>query len=515
MNEMAVTLERPRLTRKDFMSDQTVRWCPGCGDYAILATVQRVLPELGIPRENIVFISGIGCSSRFPYYMNTYGIHSIHGRAPTLATGLKIANPDLTVFVITGDGDGLSIGGNHLLHVCRRNLDITILLFNNRIYGLTKGQASPTSPQGTRTKSSPMGTIEPGINPITFALSAEATFVARTVDRDTKHMAEVLKRAVMHRGTSFVEILQNCVIFNDGTWAHVTDPQLKDESRLFLEHGKPLVFGKNRDKGIRFAGTQLEVVSLTQGRMDEVLVHDAHASDPTLAFLLSRMDYPHFPVPLGIFREVERPTYEESLMGQIAQAQQAKGVGTLMDLYTATDTWTVAGHSDGRGERLGEEMAWPSYLDEEYLQVIEQDERLSTRVQHSLMTDPIADLNPKPPITVISETPLSNAIWQMRTHNIGCLLVTDAQGKLVGIFTEHDVLNKIACQVEDLSRATVGEYMTPNPSTLSRDVPIAHALHLMALHRFRHVPIVDESGHPQGIISLRDVLEFVQRYFGE
>ena len=242
------------LTRKDFVSDQEVRWCPGCGDYAILAQMQRVLPDMGIAREDMVFVSGIGCSSRFPYYMNTYGLHTIHGRAATVATGLKVANPDLHVWVITGDGDSLSIGGNHLLHVLRRNVNLNIILFNNAIYGLTKGQYSPTSPPGTRTYSSPMGSVEQDFNAISVALAAEATFVARTVDRNTKHMAEILKRAIEHRGTSFVEIYQNCNIYNDGAWSFATQADVKDDQTVILEHGQPIIFGKDRDKGIRLNG---------------------------------------------------------------------------------------------------------------------------------------------------------------------------------------------------------------------------------------------------------------------
>lgn len=343
-----------QLTRKDFVSDQAVRWCPGCGDYAILAQMQKVMPELGIPRENIVFISGIGCSSRFPYYMNTYGIHSIHGRAPTLATGLKLANPDLTVAVITGDGDGLSIGGNHLLHAMRRNIDIKIILFNNRIYGLTKGQYSPTSVPGTKTKSSPLGSIETAFNPISVALSAEATFVARTIDVDVKHMGEVLRRAFEHKGVAFVEIFQNCLIFNDGTWAPVTDKDVKDDNRVVLEHGKPLIFGKQSDKGIRMSRClQPEVVSLADVNPDELVVHDEFGSNINLAFMLSRMAYPEFPVPIGIFHQVERPSYEQVVLDQVHAAQTARGVGKLKDLYSADDTWTVGehgvnGHNDHR-----------------------------------------------------------------------------------------------------------------------------------------------------------------------
>lgn len=334
--------EELQLSRKDFVSDQSVRWCPGCGDYAILAQMQKVMPELGIPREKIVFISGIGCSSRFPYYMNTYGIHSIHGRAPTLATGLKLANPDLTVAVITGDGDGLSIGGNHLLHAMRRNVNINIFLFNNRIYGLTKGQYSPTSLPGTKTKSSPMGSIEQSFNPISVALSAEATFVARTIDVEQKHMGEVFRRAFEHKGVSFVEIFQNCLIFNDGTWAPVSEKDVKDDNRVLLEHGQPLIFGKNRDKGVRLnRSLQPEVVSLSEVDPSELLVHDQYNDNSALAYMLSRMAYPQYPVPIGIFREVNRPVYEEAVLGQVEQARRARGVGTLRDLYSADETWTV------------------------------------------------------------------------------------------------------------------------------------------------------------------------------
>ena len=336
---MSDTIE---LTRKDFVSDQAVRWCPGCGDYAILAQMQKVMPELGIARENIVFISGIGCSSRFPYYMNTYGIHSIHGRAPTLATGLKLANPDLTVFVITGDGDGLSIGGNHLIHAMRRNIDLNIILFNNRIYGLTKGQYSPTSLPGTRTKSSPMGSLESAFNPISVALAAEATFVARTVDIDQKHMGEVLRRAAAHKGTSFIEIFQNCLIFNDGTFSDVTDRAVRDDNRVFLEHGKPMIFGKKSDKGIRMGNYfEPQVVSLDEVSPDELLVHDEHLAQPSMAFMLSRLANPEFPVPMGVFRDVDHISYEQGVMDQVRNAQKARGVGRLQDLYSADEVWTV------------------------------------------------------------------------------------------------------------------------------------------------------------------------------
>jgi len=347
-----VTLEPQPLTRKDMMSDQQVRWCPGCGDYAILATVQRVMPEIGVSRENMVFVSGIGCSSRFPYYMNTYGMHSIHGRAPTVATGLKLANPDLTVFVITGDGDGLSIGGNHLIHACRRNLDINIILFNNRIYGLTKGQYSPTSLQGHRTKSSPMGSVEKGLNPISVAIAAEASFVARSIDVHTKHLGEIIERAVAHKGTSFIEVFQNCNIFNDGAWEDISNPKVRAEHTLELEHGKPLIYGKDRDRGIRLNGFEPESVAMEGTDESELLVHDERAAGSHLAYMLSRMTRPNYPVPIGVFRALERPTYSRQVIGQVEEAIAQRGRGTLEDLFDSPEKWTVSaedGHVNGQG----------------------------------------------------------------------------------------------------------------------------------------------------------------------
>jgi 2-oxoglutarate ferredoxin oxidoreductase subunit beta len=338
---MSTAASSSKVTRKDFVSDQDVRWCPGCGDYAILAQVQKVMPELGMPRENIVFISGIGCSSRFPYYMNTYGFHSIHGRAPAIATGLKAARPELSVWVVTGDGDGLSIGGNHLIHILRRNLDVNILLFNNRIYGLTKGQYSPTSEQGKVTKSTPMGSIDYPFNPLSVALGADGTFVARTIDVEARHLQDTVKRAYEHRGTSFVEILQNCNIFNDGAYAPLTEKDSKADAQLVLEHGKPLVFGQNRDKGIRMNGHSLEVVQLGNGLSEsDLIVHDE--TDSALAFLLSLMTPPRFPTPIGVVRSIERQPYEEILRGQIRAAKQRQGEGDLTALLSHGDTWTVS-----------------------------------------------------------------------------------------------------------------------------------------------------------------------------
>jgi 2-oxoglutarate ferredoxin oxidoreductase subunit beta len=335
-------VELPKLNPKDFKSDQEVRWCPGCGDYSILAQVQKVMPTIDEARENIVFVSGIGCSSRFPYYMETYGIHGIHGRAPAIATGVKVANPKLDVWVVTGDGDGLSIGGNHLLHTIRRNVGMNILLFNNRIYGLTKGQYSPTSEFGKKTKSTPFGSIDHPVHPISVAIGAEVTFVARTVDVDVKHMQATLSRAAQHDGTAFVEIYQDCNVYNHKAFDYATDRSIKEDNLIYLEHGKPMIFGKERNKGIRLNGTTPEIVELGNGVSEkDLLVHDEHAVEPTLAYLLSRMRYPDFPEPVGVFRAVETPTYESLLMQQIDQVRSKLGEGDLDALYEDGDVWTV------------------------------------------------------------------------------------------------------------------------------------------------------------------------------
>jgi 2-oxoglutarate ferredoxin oxidoreductase subunit beta len=335
-----------QLKKADFVSGQEVRWCPGCGDYSILNNVQKVMPELGIPREKIVFVSGIGCSSRFPYYMNTYGFHSIHGRAPAVATGIKSSNPELSVWVITGDGDALSIGGNHFIHAIRRNLDINYILFNNRIYGLTKGQYSPTSEFGKKTKSTPMGAIDYPINPLSLAIASEATFVARSLDIDVKHLGATVEAAARHKGVSFVEVYQNCNIFNDGAFDYFADRQVRSDNMIYLEHGKPLVFGKNRDRGIRMNGAHPEVIQLgSESGLNEndCLVHDTHLADPSVAFMLARMEQPLFPQPIGIFREVQRETYEDLLAAQITAAIAQRGAGSLEKLINSGDTWVVEG----------------------------------------------------------------------------------------------------------------------------------------------------------------------------
>ncbi len=333
-------------SRKDFVTSNDVRWCPGCGDYAILNALQRTFPELGIPREKFVVISGIGCSSRFPYYMNTYGFHTIHGRAPAVATGVKVSNPELSVWLITGDGDGLSIGGNHMLHLLRRNVNVKVLLFNNQIYGLTKGQYSPTSQIGTKTKTTPYGSIDAPIKPLRFALSAEASFVARTLDNNVKHMVETFKVAARHEGTCFIEILQNCVIFNDNVWDPVYGRNSRDDNLLFLEEGKPLLFGRNKDKGIRLGGRlQPEVVELGRYGVTEkdLLVHELE--DPPMLYpsMLAQLNHPEYPMVAGILRKVNRPTYEGELLAQMARAGSPKGPEDLAELFKGDNFWETPG----------------------------------------------------------------------------------------------------------------------------------------------------------------------------
>ena len=331
----------PKYTKKDFESDQDVRWCPGCGDYAILSAVQKTMPDLGIPREDIVFISGIGCSSRFPYYMNTYGFHTIHGRAPAIATGLKLARPELKVFVVTGDGDGLSIGGNHLLHVLRRNVDVTILLFNNRIYGLTKGQYSPTSELGKVTKSTPMGSADRPVSPCAFALAAGATFVARTVDRNIAHMEETLKRAAHHKGAAFVEILQNCNVYNDLAWNVLYDKESKILHECRLKHGKPITFGPADDRrGLVLEGLKPKVVKVAEVAESALWKHDA--SDRATAMVLGQLWAPEYPIPLGILLNQEgETTYEDLVVQQEQKAISDRGQGDIAKLLMAGETWKI------------------------------------------------------------------------------------------------------------------------------------------------------------------------------
>lgn len=338
--------KKGKLTAKDFSSGQDVRWCPGCGDYSILAQVQRTLPNIDkIEKEKVVWVSGIGCSSRFPYYMGTYGFHTIHGRAPAIATGLKIARPDLTVWVATGDGDLLSIGGNHFIHACRKNIDLNIVLFNNRIYGLTKGQYSPTSEKGKVTKTSPYGSVDYPFNAISLAVGANATFVARTLDREPKHMAQMIDRAAGHKGLSFLEVYQNCPIFNDGAFRELTDKDVKEDHVLVLEHGKPMIFGKNKDKGIKLDGLHPVVVDLNDPKnsIDDVIVHNEKDDGDVRAFILSHLtDDPELPTPIGVFRELVKPTYDEAMIDQIESVKKQKGKGDLNKLLFSGNTWEVS-----------------------------------------------------------------------------------------------------------------------------------------------------------------------------
>jgi 2-oxoglutarate ferredoxin oxidoreductase subunit beta len=333
----------PLLAAEDLTTNQEVRWCPGCGDFSILAQLKQVLAYSGTPRENLAFISGVGCSSRLPYYLNTYGFQAIQGRAPALATGLKVANSALQVWVVTGDGDSLSVGTNHLVHALRRNVDIKILLFNNEVFGMSRGQYSPTARVGTRTKSSPEGSLDSPLRPLSLALGAEATFVARTIDIDVSHLTEVLRRAAQHQGAAFVEIYQNCKVFNDGVFDYATDKSVKAEHALYLEHGRPLLFGKDRNLGIRLNGLTPEVVTLGNGiTIDDLMIHDERVEDPTLAFLLSRFIFPDFPECLGVFRAVAKPTYDAQVRQQSADARAAKGPGKLAQILAGDETWVVA-----------------------------------------------------------------------------------------------------------------------------------------------------------------------------
>jgi 2-oxoglutarate ferredoxin oxidoreductase subunit beta len=327
-----------KLTAKAFKTDQEVRWCPGCGDYAILAAVQSFMPELELPRERIVFVSGIGCAARFPYYMQTYGMHSIHGRAPAIATGLALSRPDLSVWVVTGDGDALSIGGNHLIHALRRNVNVKILMFNNQIYGLTKGQYSPTSPLGTVNKTTPMGSLDWPFNPVALALGAEATFVARSIDTDRAHLTETLRRAANHPGAAFVEIYQNCNVYNDGAFDAVRDEK---ENRILLEHGKPIRFGPDDERGVRLRPEgSAEIVD--GAAEEELLVHDEHQESASLASALARLSHtPHGPTPIGVFLDVDRPVYDRLMEEQLDTARSEQGEGDLAELLHAGDTWTI------------------------------------------------------------------------------------------------------------------------------------------------------------------------------
>ncbi len=343
-NNVNIETQDIKYTAKDFSSGIDVRWCPGCGDYSVLAQVQRTFPDIGVKKENIVWVAGIGCSSRFPYYMGTYGFHTIHGRAAAIATGLKVARPELSVWVATGDGDLMSIGGNHFIHACRKNVDLKVLMFNNRIYGLTKGQYSPTSEKGKVTKSSPYGAIDYPFNPMSLALGSEATFVAKTLDRDIKHMQEMIKKAADHKGMAFIEIYQNCVIFNDGAFEKYTDKETKADNIIVLEHGKPLVFGKNKDKAIKIDGFTPKIIDLndSDNSINDAWVHDEFDENPIRAFILAHLpDHEGMPTPIGVYRNVRKETYDEAVIRQMDMVTTKKGKGDLKSLLYNENTWEV------------------------------------------------------------------------------------------------------------------------------------------------------------------------------
>lgn len=500
------------LTRKDFVAPVSIRWCPGCGDFAILNTLQNILPTLGIPKENIVIVSGIGCSSRLPYYMDTYGFHTIHGRAPAVATGIKIANPRLSVWVITGDGDGLSIGGNHLIHAIRRNMDLNILLFNNRIYGLTKGQYSPTSARGKITKTSPEGSLDNPVNPCCLALAAEATFVARTIDTQPKHMAEVFTAAARHRGTSFVEIFQNCVTFNNKAWEPISGRDVRDEQLLFLAQGKPLVFGKARNKGIRLNGLAPEIVPLGESATSEkdLLVHDAFQANPAYAYLMSQLSYPDFPSPVGVLRNIERPTYERELRRQVARVAQERGRGDLERALRGHEYWTV--------ERMGREItaaatARPKLgyesriMDEQIRDLIQIVRDPLTAALRTKLKDIYEKYAHKRAKRVEANEPLSSAIPRFKVFNVSYLMVMD-KGKLIGILTERDVVIKLTLHSVDPNTTLAGDLMSPELDLLSENHTVGDAINVLSASGKRYIPLLLESGK-YGVVTTKQILWFI------
>lgn len=503
----------PTLTRKDFVSPLDVRWCPGCGDYAILNTVQKVFAELKIPKEQFAVVSGIGCSSRFPYYMNTYGFHTLHGRAPTVATGIKVSNPDLSVWLVTGDGDGLSIGGNHLMHVLRKNPNINILLFNNRIYGLTKGQYSPTSEFGKVTKSSPKGSVEQPVNPISFALSAEATFVARTLDTNPKHMASVLKAAEAHQGVSFVEIFQNCVIFNDKAFADVSSRNVMADNTVQLENGQPLIFGKDSNKGIRFNGFNAEIFDVTEDNKDQAIVHNTEESNPAYAYALAQLQSPDFPTPIGVFKSTPgKPTFEGQIHEQVEESVSA-GKGNLQDLITGKDFWIV---EENEIEHHEDEVATESFA------VIEEDEinkerhwseRRSQNDPYTLVFEKrieelLIQLNLNETFTIQVGDSVLKAAQLMKENHIGALPVLESNN-IVGIISEHDILHRAGDKLQELNTIEVSEVMTQNPSCLASWSSVAQALHHLEAGNLSHIP-VKRDDQSLTFISIKDILTYIR-----
>lgn len=497
------------LTRKDFVPDAEPRWCPGCGDYAILNTIQKVFPTLGIPKENFVVVSGIGCSSRFPYYMNTYGFHTLHGRAPTVATGIKVNNPELSVWMVTGDGDGLSIGSNHLMHILRRNPDVNILLFNNRIYGLTKGQYSPTSEPGLVTKSSPMGSVEEPINPLAFSIAAQAGFVARTMDNNPKHMTSVFEAAAAHKGVSMIEIYQNCVIFNDKTFDPVYGRQNKTDQIVLLEDGKPMVFGKEGDKGIAFDDGEPKIVSA-----DEAAVHDASSTGEAKAFALAQLSFPEFPTPMGVFRTETRHTYEDSVKAQVEAAIERKGAGDLKSLIRGSDFWEVK--SDGEREVKNNPSELPrNIIDESIIEeeLVEAEDRISNdpfaRLFQTRIEEIIHHFGFSRGVSVQASGSVADAIDAMKRTAVSCILIQDGE-IVVGILTERDVLFRVLGKVEDPEGTPISEVMTPTPDVLASWCTLSQALHSFRLGGYRHLPVVREN-RELGIISIKGILNYLHK----
>jgi 2-oxoglutarate ferredoxin oxidoreductase subunit beta len=499
------------LTRKDFVSSSEVRWCPGCGDYAVLNAVQNVLPQLGIPKEKFVFVSGIGCSSRFPYYMDTFGFHTIHGRAPTIATGIKVANPELSVWVITGDGDGLSIGGNHLVHALRRNLDMNIILLNNKIYGLTKGQYSPTSDKGQITKTSPYGVIEEPLNPLRIALASEATFIGRTVDTDPKHITEVLKIGAEHKGTAFVEILQSCVIFNKKAWADISDRSCRADRLLYLKHGKPLIFGEKKNKGIMLRGADPVVVTLGEqgiGKKD-LVVHDMYREDPNYASMLTEMASPDFPLPVGIYRAVKKPVYEVELEAQIKSVTALKGRRNLQALLRGSEYWTVT----NQGKSIERSSSISSLANDES-QVM--DEQIHTLLKS---TDPLTaslkttigkifyDYDYKRSKMLSPRDSISTAIAHFKAAKIECILVGDSK-QLYGILSERDIIQNVVLTAIDRDRQPISSIMRPVYEIMEESNSIGDVINILSISGHRHVPLRLKGGG-FGLVTIRQILRFI------
>ncbi|OVE82475.1 hypothetical protein BVY04_00770 [bacterium M21] len=500
------------MTRKDLVSSSEVRWCPGCGDYAILNSIQNVLPKLGLPREKYVFVSGIGCSSRLPYYMNTYGFHTIHGRAPAIATGIKVANPDLSVWVITGDGDGLSIGGNHFIHALRRNVNINVLLLNNRIYGLTKGQYSPTSEQGKKTKTSPYGSLEHPINPVCMALASESTFVARTVDSNPAHMKEVFEAAARHEGVSFVEIFQNCVIFNDKAFDNVAKRNVRDERLLKLEDQKPLLFGESQNKGISLKGGKSNVIVLGENGavLEDVHVHDAHNQDPSYAYRLSQMDYPEHPIPIGIFRQVQAETYENQVVEQVKEATNIQGRRNLQALLRGDDYWEVADEgetiskSSAGGTKLGDEG---KIMEERITELLKtKDEPLTQALQEPVgkIFQNYGRLRTK---SISPTDSISKAIGLFKAHKLECLLVIK-KSKLVGFVTQRDIIMRVVLTSIDRDTTPVSVIMVNSYDALSENNTVGDAINVVSTSGHRYLPLKLKNRR-YGIVTVRQILWFI------